>query len=96
MRFNGRSINNKANQLFCRAIHKPSISAKMIYEALQDGCPPRQTLMQEYVKHIPDTEDIVLAGDHTACICKDTTRSHIRTSAHNNRRSQTHNSRTGI
>jgi len=37
-----------------------------IYEALQDGQPPRKGLMQEYVKHIPDSEDIVLAGDHTA------------------------------
>jgi len=37
-----------------------------IYEALQDGRPPRQTLMKEYVRHIPDTEIIVLAGDHTA------------------------------
>jgi len=52
--------------------------------------------MQEYVKHIPDTEDIVLAGDHTACLCKDTTRSYLRTSANNNLRSQTHNGRTGI
>lgn len=37
-----------------------------IYEALQDGHPPRQELMQEYVKHIPVSGVVVLAGDHTA------------------------------
>lgn len=37
-----------------------------IYEALQDGRPSRQGLMKEYVKHIPPSEVVVLAGDHTA------------------------------
>jgi DDE superfamily endonuclease len=37
-----------------------------IYEALQDGRPPRQALMKEYVKHIPRSEVVVLAADHTA------------------------------
>jgi hypothetical protein len=37
-----------------------------IYEALQDGQPSRQALMKEYVKHIPRSEMVVLAGDHTA------------------------------
>lgn len=37
-----------------------------IYEALQDGRPSRQALMKEYVKHMPISEVVVLAGDHTA------------------------------
>jgi hypothetical protein len=37
-----------------------------IYEALQDGRPSRQALMKEYVRHIPASELVVLAGDHTA------------------------------
>jgi hypothetical protein len=37
-----------------------------IYEALQDGRPSCQGLMQEYVRHIPQSEVVVLAGDHTA------------------------------
>ncbi|MEG4818374.1 hypothetical protein [Microcoleus sp. K5-D4] len=37
-----------------------------IYEALQDGSPPRQGLMREYLSHIPDSAVVVLAGDHTA------------------------------
>jgi hypothetical protein len=37
-----------------------------IYEALQDGRPPRQNLMKEYVRQIPASEVTVLAADHTA------------------------------
>ena len=37
-----------------------------IYEGLEDSQPPRQELMQFYTKQIPHTEQIVLAGDHTA------------------------------
>jgi hypothetical protein len=37
-----------------------------IYEALQDGNPPREELMRLYIKQLPQTEQIVLAGDHTA------------------------------
>jgi hypothetical protein len=37
-----------------------------IYEALQDGNPPRKELMKLYIKQLPQTEQIVLAGDHTA------------------------------
>lgn len=37
-----------------------------LYEALQDGNPPRVQLMQLYTQQLPQTEPIVLAGDHTA------------------------------
>ncbi len=37
-----------------------------IYESLEDGKPPREKLMQSYIEQIPHTEQIVLAGDHTA------------------------------
>lgn len=37
-----------------------------IYEGLEDSKPPRQELMQSYIKQIPHTGQIVLAGDHTA------------------------------
>lgn len=37
-----------------------------IYEALEDGNPPREELMRLYTEQIPQTEQIVLAGDHTA------------------------------
>lgn len=37
-----------------------------LYEALQDSNPPRQQLMQLYLQQLPQTEPIVLAGDHTA------------------------------
>ena len=37
-----------------------------IYEGLEDSKPPRKELMQLYTKQIPHTEEIVLAGDHTA------------------------------
>ncbi len=37
-----------------------------IYEALEDGNPPREELMQLYIKQLPQTEQILLAGDHTA------------------------------
>ena len=37
-----------------------------IYEALEDSSPPRAELMQLYIKQLPQTEQIVLAGDHTA------------------------------
>lgn len=41
--------------------HWPSI-----YEALEDGNPPRSELMKLYIKQLESTEQIVLAGDHTA------------------------------
>ncbi len=37
-----------------------------IYEALSDSNPPRSELMRLYTEQIPKTEQIVLAGDHTA------------------------------
>lgn len=37
-----------------------------IYEALEDGNPPREELMRLYIKQLPKTEQIILAGDHTA------------------------------
>lgn len=37
-----------------------------IYEALEDGNPPRCELMQLYIQQLPKTEQLVLAGDHTA------------------------------
>ena len=37
-----------------------------IYEALSDSSPPRAELMWLYIKQLPQTEQIVLAGDHTA------------------------------
>jgi hypothetical protein len=37
-----------------------------IYEALEDGNPPRKELMKLYIKQLPQAEQIVLAGDHTA------------------------------
>jgi hypothetical protein len=37
-----------------------------IYEALEDSSPPREELMRLYVKQLPQTEQIILAGDHTA------------------------------
>jgi hypothetical protein len=37
-----------------------------IYEALQDGRPPRQALMKEYIRHIPEADVTIVAGDHTA------------------------------
>ena len=37
-----------------------------LYEALEDSNPPRQQLMELYLKQLPETEPIVLAGDHTA------------------------------
>lgn len=36
-----------------------------LYEALQDSQPPRLKLMGLYVEQIPQTERVVLAGDHT-------------------------------
>lgn len=36
------------------------------YEALQDGRPNRSGLMQLYLRHLPKTERLLLAGDHTA------------------------------
>ncbi len=39
-----------------------------IYEAIGDGKPPRQELMQLYVAQLPQTEQLVLAGDHTAWV----------------------------
>lgn len=37
-----------------------------VYEAIQDGNPPRTELMKLYIKQLTQTEKIVLAGDHTA------------------------------
>ena len=37
-----------------------------IYEALSDGNPPRSELMRLYTEQIPQTGQIILAGDHTA------------------------------
>lgn len=37
-----------------------------IYEAIEDGLPPRDELMQLYIQQLPQTEQLVLAGDHTA------------------------------
>jgi hypothetical protein len=37
-----------------------------IYEALEDGNPPRCELMQLYIQQLPKIEQLVLAGDHTA------------------------------
>ncbi|MFH7030202.1 MAG: transposase [Heteroscytonema crispum UTEX LB 1556] len=37
-----------------------------IYSALEDSNPPREELMHLYIKQLPQTEQLVLAGDHTA------------------------------
>lgn len=37
-----------------------------IYEAIADGKPPREELMQRYIAQLLQTEQLVLAGDHTA------------------------------
>ena len=37
-----------------------------VYEAIQDGNPPRTELMKLYIKQLTLREQIVLAGDHTA------------------------------
>ena len=37
-----------------------------LYEALQDSNPPRAELLQLYVEEIPQKDQVVLAGDHTA------------------------------
>lgn len=37
-----------------------------LYEALQDSEPPRTKLMQLYIEQIPQSDRVVLAGDHTA------------------------------
>ena len=37
-----------------------------VYEAIQDGNPPRTELMKLYIKQLTQTEKILLAGDHTA------------------------------
>ena len=37
-----------------------------IYEAIEDSLPPRKELMQLYITQLPQTEPLVLAGDHTA------------------------------
>ncbi|MEH1840409.1 MAG: transposase [Nostoc sp.] len=37
-----------------------------IYEAIEDGLPPRFELMQLYIAQLPQTRQLVLAGDHTA------------------------------
>lgn len=53
-----------------------------IYEAIEDSLPPRFELMQLYITQLPQTEQLVLAGDHTAwprpnaCTLKDRTYEH--------------------
>ena len=37
-----------------------------IYEAIEDSNPPREELMRLYIEQLPQTEQIILAGDHTA------------------------------
>lgn len=37
-----------------------------VYEAIQDGNPPRTELMKLYIKQLSCPEQIILAGDHTA------------------------------
>lgn len=37
-----------------------------IYEAIEDGKPPRLALMRLYIEQLPQTEQPILAGDHTA------------------------------
>src|SRR4028119_52719 len=37
-----------------------------VYEALQDTRPDREQLMKLYITQIPQSEQIVLAGDHTS------------------------------
>lgn len=37
-----------------------------IYEAIEDSLPPRKKLMQLYMAQLPQTGQLVLAGDHTA------------------------------
>lgn len=51
-------------ELSCSPVFRRQWSS--IYEALQDGNPPRVELMRLYIKQLPQTEQLVLAGDHTA------------------------------
>jgi hypothetical protein len=37
-----------------------------IYEAVEDSKPPREALMRLYIEQLPQIEQLVLAGDHTA------------------------------
>jgi hypothetical protein len=37
-----------------------------IYEAVADSKPPREALMRLYIEQLPQTEQLVLAGDRTA------------------------------
>jgi|UPI0006AC0803 hypothetical protein len=37
-----------------------------VYEAIEDGNPPRTELMKLYIEQLNPTERIILAGDHTA------------------------------
>lgn len=37
-----------------------------LYKGLERSQPPRQPLMQLYVEHLPNSERVILAGDHTA------------------------------
>lgn len=53
-----------------------------VYEALQDTRPDRQQLMKLYIAQIPQSEPIVLAGDHTRkveTVCQNPSRAHLRT-----------------
>jgi hypothetical protein len=37
-----------------------------VYEAIQDGCPDRDGLLQLYLQQMPVQQRLILAGDHTA------------------------------
>jgi hypothetical protein len=37
-----------------------------LYKVLERSEPPRQSLMELYIEHLPETERVILAGDHTA------------------------------
>ena len=37
-----------------------------LYKMLERSEPPRQSLMELYIEHLPETEQVILAGDHTA------------------------------
>ena len=53
-----------------------------IYEALQDCRPQRQKLMQLYIEHMSNVEQIILAGDHTAWPRPEAVTQQVRTIEH--------------
>jgi DDE superfamily endonuclease len=55
-----------------------------IYEAIEDGKPPRQELIHLYMAQLPQTEQLVLAGDHTAWSRPDAVTLKERTYEHQN------------